>query len=300
VTDAAVAFRDELVGRGLLVATGVDGLYGRGEQFEAVVEAVDRLVVEAARADAPTVLRFPPVMPRWVFERTDYLRSFPNLTGAVQTFAGDDKAHAALLAELEGGGDWSTHLEPAGVVLCPAACHPLYPMLTGRQPEGGRYFDVYGYCFRHEPAIDPARMQAFRMHEIVYVGDPDGAQAHRDRWVDRGLELLGGLGLAVEAVVANDPFFGRVGRMLAANQRDEALKLEVVTPVVAEGPTAIMSANCHRDHFGIPFAIESSTGEVAHSACVGFGMERITLALLHTHGLDTAGWPAAVRSTLWP
>jgi seryl-tRNA synthetase len=300
VTDAAVAFRDSLLDAGLLVATGVDGLFGRGGAFESIVEAVDRLVVAAASGDGARVMRFPPVMPRWVFERTDYLRSFPNLTGAVQTFAGDDRAHAALLAALESGGDWSAHLEPAGVVLCPAACHPVYPTMTGRLPEGGTRVDVYGYCFRHEPSVDPARMQAFRMHEVVYLGDPDGAQAHRDLWVDRGLSLLGGLGLSVTSEVANDPFFGRVGRMLAANQRDEALKLEVVTPVVADEPTAIMSANCHRDHFGLPFGIETADGEVAHSACVGFGMERITLALLHTHGLDTAAWPTSVRAVLWP
>jgi seryl-tRNA synthetase len=118
--------------------------------------------------------------------------------------------------------------------------------------------------------------------------------------VERGLDLLSGLGLEVESVVANDPFFGRVGRMLAANQRDETLKFEVVTPIVATNPTAVMSANCHRDHFGIPFGIETAAGEVAHSSCVGFGMERITLALLHTHGLDRTGWPSPVRASLWP
>ena len=34
---------------------------------------------------------------------------------------------------------------------------------------------------------------------------------------------------------------------------------------------------------------------VAHTACVGFGLERITLALLRHHGLDLAAWPEAVR-----
>ena len=39
-------------------------------------------------------------------------------------------------------------------------------------------------------------------------------------------------------------------------------------------------------------------GAVAHSACVGFGMERIALALLKTHGLQTDSWPIAVRQLL--
>ena len=147
----------------------------------------------------------------------------------------------------------------------------------------------------------PARMQAFRQREYVYLGDPDGAEAHRDEWVKRGVELMSRLGLAVEAVVANDPFFGRVGRMLAANQREETLKYEIVTPIANDDrPTAIMSANCHRDHFGLPFGIETADGAVAHTACVGFGVERITLALLRAHGLEPARWPAEVRHGLWP
>jgi seryl-tRNA synthetase len=139
------------------------------------------------------------------------------------------------------------------------------------------------------------------MHEFVYVGEPEGAVAHRDMWLERSADLLSSLGLPVETVVANDPFFGRAGRMLASTQRSEALKFEVVCPIQAGAPpTAVASSNYHVDHFGAAFAIESADGEVAHSACVGFGSERVTLALLATHGLDPARWSERVRSLLWP
>jgi hypothetical protein len=59
-----------------------------------------------------------------------------------------------------------------------------------------------------------------------------------------------------------------------------------------------MSSNCHRDHFAVPFGIETADGAVAHSACVGFGIERVALALLRRHGLDPARWPAPVRDRL--
>jgi seryl-tRNA synthetase len=100
--------------------------------------------------------------------------------------------------------------------------------------------------------------------------------------------------------VANDPFFGRAGRMLAANQRETTLKYEIVAPVTSEKLTAISSANCHQDHFGAPFGIITPDGATAHSACFGFGLERITLALLAEHGLDPANWPDFVRTQLWP
>jgi seryl-tRNA synthetase len=40
-------------------------------------------------------------------------------------------------------------------------------------------------------------------------------------------------------------------------------------------------------------------GSVAHTACVGFGLERIALALFHHHGLDVKEWPESVHKTLW-
>jgi seryl-tRNA synthetase len=294
-------FRDELVAAGLLVLTGTDGIYGHSGVYEGIVAGVDGLAVQAATEEDATIYRFPPVMPRQVLERTGYLTSFPDMIGSVSTFAGDNQDHIKLMDIAESGGEWTTMLTPAGVTLCPAVCHPLYPTLSGRLPEGGRCFDVSGWSYRHEPSVDPARMQAFRMHELVYVGEAERAREHRDRWLALGLEVLGSLGLEVESVVANDPFFGRVGRILASNQREETLKYEITSPIHSvEHPTAIGSANCHLDHFGLPFGIETADGEVANSSCFGFGIDRIALALLRTHGMRPAEWPVDVRDQLWP
>ena len=178
--------------------------------------------------------------------------------------------------------------------------HPAYARYTGVLPEGGVLLDIYGFCFRHEPAIDPARMQAFRMHEFVTIGDAAAARAHREHWIERGLEVLGRLELDATPVIANDPFFGRAGKMLAANQREENLKTELTVRLYGdldEG-TAIVSSNNHLDHFGVNFDIRTAEGEVAHSSCVGFGMERIALSLLRTHGLDVAAWPTSVRERM--
>ncbi len=293
-------FRQALLDAELLYSSGVDGLYHRSTAFEDVVGAVQQLASRSGSDLNAQVRFFPPVMPRTVFERTDYLRSFPDLIGSVNTFVGNDRDHADLLRIAEAGGDWSVALTPAEVVLAPAVCHPLYPSLSGEIPLPGRVFEVNGFAFRHEPSLDPTRLQSFRMHEFVYVGTPEGAVAHRDDWLERGLRTLGGIGLEVEAVVANDPFFGRAGRMLAANQRETTLKYEIVARVVDGKMTAISSANCHEDHFGAPFSITTPDGGVAHSACFGFGLERITLALLSRHGLDPSTWPKDVRDQLWP
>ncbi|MGG7101473.1 amino acid--[acyl-carrier-protein] ligase [Rhodococcus sp. 24CO] len=294
---ARAEFQRELLSAGILIETDVLGLYGRSGLFEDIVDGIDRVVVAAGPGSAATRLRFPPVFPRTSFERTDYIASFPNLTGAINTFNGSNRDHSQLLADRANGDSWDRYLEPTETMLVSAACHPAYAQYTGELPEGGVLLDIYGFCFRHEPAIDPARMQAFRMHEFVTIGDAAAAAAHRRKWIERGMGVLGDLGLDATPVIANDPFFGRAGRMLAANQRDENLKTELTVRLYGdldEG-TAIVSSNNHLDHFGKTFDITTAGGEVAHSSCVGFGMERIALTLLRTHGLDIAAWPGSVR-----
>jgi seryl-tRNA synthetase len=293
-------FHDRLIDAGLLIPTPVDGLYGKSAGYQRVVEGIQASVTRLGGGRFEGV-HFPPVLARATFDHTGYLGSFPNLMGSVHIFKGNDRAHAELIRRYEDGGDWTEILEPAEVVLCSAACHAIYPLCTGRLPEGGRRFEIHGYCFRHEPSLDPARMQSFRMHELVYVGDPGTALAHRDKGLADGLQMLRDFGLEMEAVAANDPFFGRLGTILANTQLEDALKIEGVTPICStENPTAIMSGNYAQDHFGVPFSIETDSGEVAHSSCVAFGIDRITLALLHTHGLDSSRWPHEVQARLWP
>ena len=99
---------------------------------------------------------------------------------------------------------------------------------------------------------------------------------------------------------ANDPFFGRAQKLLATNQREEQLKIELVIPLYNDpgASTAVVSANYHRTHFGDAFGLRTAAGDVAHSACIAFGMERIALALIRSHGFDPAAWPSSVRASM--
>jgi seryl-tRNA synthetase len=138
------------------------------------------------------------------------------------------------------------------------------------------------------------------MREFVRIATADEVVQWRDAWIERGRRMLEDVGLFVISDVANDPFFGRGGRMLAISQREQRLKLELLVSICSdENPTAVMSCNYHQEHFGHIFGINDESGNCAETACVGFGMERIALALFHTHGLDPNRWPAGVRGKLW-
>jgi seryl-tRNA synthetase len=138
----------------------------------------------------------------------------------------------------------------------------------------------------------------FRLHENVRVGTKEQVTTwHRD-WISRGQEFLASIGLPAEAVVASDPFFGRGGKMLSATQVEREAKVELVFPIVGERPTAVLSVNYHETHFGGEYDIRTPVGDLAHSACVGFGLDRIVLALFAEFGFDVPGWPEPVRRSL--
>jgi seryl-tRNA synthetase len=296
-----VTFYDALVAHQLIVPAGPLGAFGRGPVFEDVLARFDRLVLDAAKNDNVESLTFPPVIDRDIIERTGYMDSFPNLCGVIHSFLGPEREAKAIAQRIVAGQSWGELLGQTDVVLNPAACYPLYPTCTGVLPESGRHVTMDAWVYREEPSQEPTRMRSFRVREFVRIGTPDVTMSWRDMWLERGLTLLKSLGLPARADIAADPFFGRGGKMLAAGQIEQKLKFEVLIPVISdEDPTACCSFNYHQDKFGQAFGIRLASGDVAHSACVGFGMERVVMALFKTHGFDPKSWPKSVRTRLWP
>ena len=207
----------------------------------------------------------------------------------------------ASAAKQETGGDWTADLTPADLVLVPATCYPVYPIVAkrGPLPRGGSVFDVAADCFRHEPSAQLDRLQSFRMREYVCIGSENDVMAFRDRWFGRAAGMIDALGLPHKVETASDPFFGRVGQIKAVAQIQQALKFELLIPLrAADSPTACMSFNAHRDHFGTTWGIEDADGNPAHTGCVAFGMDRLAVALFWTHGTDLKAWPASAREVL--
>jgi seryl-tRNA synthetase len=287
--------------RDLLVADpNVLGVYGRGAAFENLLEHLNSAITVLGASDGSDVelLRFPPVISRRTIERCGYLHKFPQLLGSVHAFVGDDAEHARLVADVETGADWGERQRLTDLALTPAACYAVYPHVAGPIPASGRTVDVESWCFRQEASRSLERMRAFRMREFVRIGEPHLVHAWRDAWLERGETFLRSLGLQTTVAVATDAFFGSGARFLAVSQREQGLKFEVIVEVDAGVQAAAMSANYHLDHFGGVFGMRLPSGECAHTACVGFGLERLALALLTRHGAAIEDWPAGVRSAL--
>src|SRR5579863_7389481 len=202
----------------LLLPLGVDGVHGRRGAY---VQAYDRLeaFINHQREPAAELLRFPPVMSRRQLERSGYLKSFPNLLGCVAALHGSEASIRAAADVHEQGGDWTQALAASDLVPSPAACYPIYPLAAerGPVPAAGLVFDVAADCFRHEPAHAASRLQSFRMHEFVCIATADQALAFRDDWMQRARTLAEQLGLPCAIEPASDPFFGRVGQVMAVS-----------------------------------------------------------------------------------
>jgi seryl-tRNA synthetase len=285
---------------GLFHATGVDGVYARTGLYERVASALSAFITEH-RPDGAEVLAFPPVMSRAQIQRQGYLKSFPNLLGVVSCLCGSEREVRGFVEGAEHGDDWTGALAASDLVLSPAACYPVYPMVAARGPlpTKGAVFDVSCDCFRREPSTDIDRLQSFRMREFVRIGSPEQVIRFRTEWIERGRAMATRLGLTFTVAVASDPFFGRGGQLAARSQAEQELKFELLVPVrSAASPTACMSFNYHQDHFGATWGMAAEAGSTPHSVCVAFGIDRLVVALFAAHGLQLGQWPSSVREAL--
>ena len=196
------------IAEALLLPTGIDGVYARTALFEEVVNGLSMLISRYREPDTE-VLRFPPVMSRRQLEKSGYLKSFPHFLGCVSCLAGTETDIRSSVERCEAGEDWTGALTAADLVLSPAACYPVYPLVAsrGNVSAGGLIFDVACDCFRREPSKMLDRLQSFRMREYVCVGSPEQIQDFRARWMKRAEGFAGQLGLPYRIEHAERPVF---------------------------------------------------------------------------------------------
>jgi seryl-tRNA synthetase len=263
-----------------LVPTLATGVYLSTGDFETIVRGLTSALGTLASDDGRQSLRTPPVIAREIIEKVGYHESFPHLLGRV--FAG---ANAGTLAESD-------------LVLLPAGCYCVYPVYAGTRLEAATELSVEATCFRQEADAEVGRLRSFRMREFVRLGTAEQCITWRDDRLTAARDWLAELGLETVSAVASDPFFGTGNRMMRMLQMERELKIELLAEVGPGQTQAIASGNYHTDKFGQVFAIVGPDGDVAHTACLAFGYERLALALMHRHGADAHRWPDRIRQVL--
>jgi seryl-tRNA synthetase len=286
--------RTGLIGPMDPLPTGAAGVMVGSRSWERLIGALRDGIVALTARTAPEELFAPPVIARSVVERAGYVRTFPHLLGTVSSFAGDTRRWRSLADLADEHGDWHREQQISDVVLLPATCYHVYPLLEGVTLAHAKTLLVHAQCFRQEASAEPGRLRSFRMTELVRIAVPDDTDRWRLSWRDHAAEWLTDLGLDVRMEPASDPFFGPADRLMRSSQLEQELKWEMQVEVVGGLRQAVASSNYHQDHFASAFRIGGAGGPV-HTACVAFGLERIALALTLVHGPRLDDWPAALR-----
>jgi seryl-tRNA synthetase len=243
--------------------------------------------------------RYPTLLPVTALHRSGYLSSFPQhlmfaarLDGNADTYR--EFAHEA--AERASIGD--TVLRRCGPVdrcLPPTMCYHTFDQFAGTTlPQQNTAVTAKGGSFRHEARYHQTleRLSDFTIRETVFLGSADFVRDARDRFRDRATALIEQLDLAGRCEVASDPFFaGAATAARVSSQRLLELKHELHLDVGPGDSISVGSFNLHEKHFGEAFGIKGPDGATVHSACVGFGLERLTYALLCQYGWDVSNWP---------
>lgn len=284
---------------------------GRGQMsFAGGALALRRWMDDAVRALARSYFDareedYPALIDPDVLARAGYFGSFPQSVCLVAHLTEDFDGIEAFRAA--NAGSASLQMPDSSAMACshaalrPAVCLPVYRALEGTSlPEGGVAITTVGRAFRYESSNMKGiqRLWDFSMREIVFAGSAQSVEGQRRRAIELVTSLMQEWDLECRVVSASDPFFATVRGTKALWQRTRALKHEMLVDV-GSGPIAVGSVNLAGTLFGDAFRIQTTEGEVATTACVGFGLERLVLAMFSQHGFDPARWPRAMREVVF-
>jgi hypothetical protein len=132
------------------------------------------------------------------------------------------------------------------------------------------------------------------MREIVLIGEALEVSEARSDLVDRVAGIASRWDLPAAVQIASDAFFGAAASELRQIQRLAGLKQELRVRIGPDTELAVGSFNLHGTTFGQRFEIAAAHGP-AHTACVGFGIDRWAFAVVCRHGLEPVDWPAELR-----
>lgn len=290
---------EALIAAGELIPYG-PGRLGLGPRTTALMEEIDRLVVDLAEEPKPAAYHFPALVGSDVLLKAEYHRSFPHLLTLASHVREEMEALRDFRNRPQGKelGDVRDLLAPPACGLSPTVCYHAYDMWARTLHDSPEVLTARGKCFRYESTslVGLERLWDFTMREVVFLGTPETIVARRDGILQQWVQLLDALDLSYEISSATDPFFVDEFAMQAIYQQAFESKFEILADLPYAGKKlAIGSINFHRDHFTKSFGIRSSNTAILHTACVGWGLERITLAFLAQHGLNRADWPPRFR-----
>lgn len=294
---------EQLVAHGVALEVG-EGQICVGEPFIQLMHYFDQeLRAIAVERLGGREYQYPTLIPTSVLEKCGYFTSFPHFLMFVTRLHSDVATYTGFLEDYAAGRDVRSfaleHCRDLTYCLPPTMCFHTYHQYRDRKLDGQQLvITARGKSFRFESryARSLERLWDFTIREIVFMGSHEFVLGCREQFMQHVFALIDRLGLTGFCEVANDPFFCNADSASKIwSQKILELKYELRLNVAPDRTIAVGSFNFHENFFGKGFNITSETDEWVKTACVGFGLERLTYAFLCQYGLDASAWPLAVR-----
>jgi seryl-tRNA synthetase len=302
-TDAELAASPDVQ----FLGEGLTGLRGRLLQLFRFFE---RNFKELAASFGAEDNHYPAMIPSHLLAEMGYFGHFPQHVTFCCHLPDSLPVLEAVAAEAktvtdphELGRQFAGRLSPPGHVLTPGVCLPCYCQQRDLvlRPDQVRTLTMQNHVFRYEADnFRPlARAWDFTVRDIVFFGSNADLVRLRAEVMERVFEFCQELDLDVTLELANDPFFLDASRDKSVYQRMGEVKYELLFRLRhRDEPMAASSFNLHRDFYTTLYNTRRANGEVAESACMGFGLERWLYGFVSQKGLDPVNWPERVASSL--
>ncbi len=254
-----------------LIAVRAD-LFGYDQPVVRVLYELDDLLRGVARMLRARELRFPSLLPLEYLDTIGYRRSFPRTL--VVPVCEQDKAACNEPADPQ--------LQE--IALTPSACFHTYPLAANLSLTADKLIIVTNLAkvFRCEPKrLSRWRMNEFSVREFTFIGGPEGVALLIEFFKSVAAELVALYELPATIEIAHDPFFLIHADREAVRRAQIPLpsKFEVVYRSRDGHDVAVASLNHHGRFFGDRYRIRGANGQVLSTGCVGFGLERLALAV---------------------
>jgi len=269
----------------------------REEEARLLVILDDR-VRNLAQSFGARLRQYPSMIAYEVMERSNYLWEFPQDLYMVYECPHDIEA----LAMAKTLRSFTNIVRPTAAMMAPAICYHCYAEYQDQRLSRPLMLTASGPCFRHESPVrlNFWRLSEFHMREIVFMGSSTYVDQTRQALMEAVWTWFTNLGLVGKVESASDPFYFQADYAKQYHQLRDGAKYELSVTVPEGRQVAVASFNDLGTELCQPFEILEADGEIAHSGCVGVGLERLARALITYHGPVLSQWPTIVRDALMP
>lgn len=282
----------ELIDRGWVVPFS-NGLVGVGPDFSRLMGIFDSLIVQWGKDQGASEFCYPDMIDIESLHKCNYLQHFPSTLFFTSTIKEGNAELQRFRSRLSENRQEipAEHLASARYVNKSAVCLHVYKQLENKtiDLQAPTVITCLGKCHRNESInVDKLeRLFNFSMREVVFVGTEEYVLKMRDTFMELSRKLMQRLGLTSNIKTSNDMFFTAEYEQKALLQEKLKLKYELnISLPYDKKEISVGSFNYHRNYFADAFRIKSKDGQVVHTACVGFGLERLVYAYLSQVGLD--------------